>query len=60
VYLVVRVTGMLSLSYGCASSQESQRIIIDQDEADAASTDLQSTLLLIQSPQNDVLSIKEN
>jgi len=40
----------------CAS-QERRKVIIDQDEAGPAGTDLQSTLLLIQSPQTEVLGI---
>ena len=47
----------MALSYGRASGQEHRKIIIDQDEAGPAGTDLQSTLLLIQSPQADVLGI---
>lgn len=42
--------------YTCAS-QESRKVIVDQDEAGPAGTDLQSTLLLIQSPQIEVLGI---
>src|ERR1700731_5393135 len=38
-------------------SQEKRKIIIDQDAAGPAGTDLQSTLLLIQSPQTEVLGI---
>src|SRR5712671_786136 len=37
--------------------QEKRRIIIDQDAAGPAGTDLQSTLLLIQSPQTEVLGV---
>src|SRR6267378_8537501 len=37
--------------------QDKRKIIIDQDAAGPAGTDLQSTLLLIQSPQTDVLGI---
>src|ERR1700736_2420479 len=37
--------------------QDKRKIIIDQDEAGPAGTDLQSTLLLIQSPQTEVLGI---
>src|SRR4030081_2806820 len=37
--------------------QDKRRIIIEQDAAEPAGTDLQSTLLLIQSPQTDVLGI---
>ena len=39
------------------TSQERRKVIIDQDEAGPAGTDLQSTLLLIQSPQTEVLGI---
>src|SRR5256885_7057887 len=41
------------LSWG----QEKRKIIIDQDAAGPAGTDLQSTLLLIQSPQAEVLGV---
>ena len=37
--------------------QEKRKIIIDQDAAGPAGTDQQSMLLLIQSPQTDVLGI---
>src|SRR5258708_17932368 len=37
--------------------QDKRRIIIDQDAAGPAGTDLQSTLLLIQSPQTEVLGV---
>ncbi|MBZ5720219.1 MAG: nucleoside hydrolase [Acidobacteriia bacterium] len=37
--------------------QDKRKIIIDQDAAGPAGTDLQSTLLLIQSPQTQVLGI---
>ena len=37
--------------------QEKRKVIIDQDEAGPAGTDLQSTLVLIQSPQTEVLGI---
>jgi inosine-uridine nucleoside N-ribohydrolase len=39
------------------ASQDKRKVIIDQDEAGPAGTDLQSTLLLIQSPQTEVLGI---
>jgi inosine-uridine nucleoside N-ribohydrolase len=48
---------LLALTNSSASAQEHRRIIIDQDEAGPAGTDLHSTLLLIQSPQTDVLGI---
>src|SRR5258705_6908875 len=43
----------------CLSSngQDKRKIIIDQDAAGPAGTDLQSTLLLIQSPQAEVLGV---
>jgi purine nucleosidase len=40
-----------------ASAQQRRKIIIDQDAAGPAGTDQQSMLLLIQSPQTDVLGI---
>ena len=40
-----------------SSAQSKRKIIIDQDEAGPAGTDQQATLLLIQSPQADVLGI---
>src|SRR5712672_1344811 len=40
-----------------AWGKEKRKIILDQDAAGPAGTDLQSTLLLIQSPQTDVLGI---
>jgi purine nucleosidase len=47
------VTTCLASSWGV----EKRKIIIDQDAAGPAGTDLQSTLLLIQSPQTEVLGI---
>ena len=38
-------------------AQDKRKIIIDQDAAGPAGTDQQSMLLLIQSPQTDVLGI---
>src|SRR6202451_2306108 len=38
-------------------SQEKRKIIIDQDAAGPAGTDQQSILLLIQSPQTEVLGV---
>ena len=40
-----------------SSGQQRHKVIIDQDEAGPGGTDLQSTLLLIQSPQTEVLGI---
>ena len=48
---------VLALSCSAGLAQEHRKIIIDQDEAGPAGTDLQSTLLLIQSPQTEVLGI---
>ena len=50
---------LAALTLICAgvSGQERRKIIIDQDEAGPAGTDLHSTLLLIQSPHTDVLGI---
>src|SRR5579859_4566196 len=42
---------------GLSLSQEKRKIIIDQDAAGPAGTDQQSMLLLIQSPQTEVLGI---
>ncbi len=54
--LALLVVGLLLACPRCAS-QDRRKVIIDQDEAGPAGTDLQSTLLLIQSPQTDVLGI---
>jgi purine nucleosidase len=52
--LVVLLIGCLeALAWG----QGKRKIIIDQDAAGPAGTDLQSTLLLIQSPQTEVLGV---
>jgi purine nucleosidase len=51
----------LAIAIVCASSlcwsQQKRKIIIDQDAAGPAGTDQQSILLLIQSPQTEVLGI---
>jgi len=47
----------LILFSSIARAQTRRKIIIDQDAAGPAGTDLQSTLLLIQSPQTEVLGI---
>src|SRR5947207_3701075 len=56
-----RIRGLIfaSLLTTCLFSwgQEKRRIIIDQDAAGPAGTDLQSTLLAIQSPQTEVLGV---
>jgi purine nucleosidase len=52
------LTSALLLMTSLASwSQEKRKIIIDQDAAGPAGTDQQSMLLLIQSPQTEVLGI---
>ena len=49
---------LLLLTTGIAGwGQEKRKIIIDQDAAGPAGTDQQSMLLLIQSPQTEVLGI---
>src|SRR6267378_2911219 len=50
---------VIALLLACPKStgQERRKVIIDQDEAGPAGTDLGSTLLLIQSPQTEVLGI---
>jgi purine nucleosidase len=51
VLIALAMTSMLALG------QEKRKIIIDQDAAGPAGTDQQSILLLIQSPQTEVLGI---
>src|SRR3979490_101879 len=55
----IRVLTVVVVLTTCLASwgQEKRKIIIDQDAAGPAGTDLQSTLLLIQSPQTEVLGI---
>jgi purine nucleosidase len=50
---IMLVAGVSSSSW----SADKRKIIIDQDAAGPAGTDLQSTLLLVQSPQTEVLGI---
>jgi purine nucleosidase len=50
-------TGLLLMTSLVSWSQERRKIIIDQDAAGPAGTDQQSMLLLIQSPQTEVLGI---
>jgi purine nucleosidase len=47
----------LLLTGSLCTCQERRKIIIDQDESGPAGSDLQSTLLLIQSPHTDVMGI---
>src|SRR6267143_5238232 len=51
------LTAVLLTSCLMCWGQDKRKIIIDQDAAGPAGTDLQSTLLLIQSPQTEVLGI---
>jgi purine nucleosidase len=48
---------VLLASWIASSAQETRKIIIDQDAAGPAGTDQQSILLLIQSPQTEILGI---
>jgi purine nucleosidase len=48
---------MLLATWIASSAQETRKIIIDQDAAGPAGTDQQSILLLIQSPQTEILGI---
>jgi inosine-uridine nucleoside N-ribohydrolase len=48
---------VLVLTCVASSGQEKRKIIIDQDAAGPAGTDQQSIVLLIQSPQTEVLGI---
>ena len=48
---------LATLLLATAAFSQKRKLIIDQDAAGPAGTDLQSTLLLIQSPQTDVLGI---
>src|SRR6266481_8985405 len=54
--LLLLIVGLLLACPRC-TSQDRRKVIIDQDEAGPAGTDLGSTLLLIQSPQTEVLGI---
>ena len=51
------LAGVLLTSCLACWSQEKRKIVIDQDAAGPAGTDQQSMLLLIQSPQTEVLGI---
>jgi len=51
------LTAVLLTTCLMCRGQDKRKIIIDQDAAGPAGTDLQSTLLLIQSPQTEVLGI---
>jgi purine nucleosidase len=54
VWVLLAVMGMASLA---ASGQRKRKIIIDQDAAGPGGTDQQAILMLIQSPQTEVLGI---
>src|SRR5712664_4199490 len=57
-FSILTVLLMTSLtSWGQEKNPDRRKIIIDQDAAGPAGTDLQSTLLLIQSPQTEVLGV---
>lgn len=51
------VSGALLICCVASWGQERRKVIIDQDAAGPAGTDQQSILLLIQSPQTEVLGI---
>src|SRR5882762_10327264 len=55
----LRLVGVAVALVTCITcwGQDKRKIIIDQDAARPAGTDLQSTLLLIQSPETEVLGI---
>jgi purine nucleosidase len=53
---IIAVATVLATCMTCWA-QEKRKVIIDQDAAGPAGTDLQSTLLMIQSPQTEVLGI---
>jgi len=59
VFLFMRtiITAILLATLTAAASGQKRKIIIDQDAAGPAGTDQQSMLLLIQSPDADVLGI---
>src|SRR5438445_4355230 len=51
------LTAVLLTTWLTCWGQDKRKVIIDQDAAGPAGTDLQSTLLLIQSPETEVLGI---
>jgi len=53
----IAVATVVLLACLLCQSQDKRKIIIDQDAAGPAGTDQQSMLLLIQSPQTEVLGI---
>src|SRR5260370_5007476 len=54
---VVAVAPVILMSCLVSQTQDKRKIIIDQDAAGPAGTDQQAILLLIQSPQTEVLGI---
>src|SRR6266851_9661304 len=54
---VVAVATVILMSCLVSQTQDKRKIIIDQDAAGPAGTDQQAILLLIQSPQTEVLGI---
>src|SRR5256885_15039821 len=54
---VVAVATVVLMTCLASQSQDKRKIIIDQDAAGPAGTDQQAILLLIQSPQTEVLGI---
>jgi inosine-uridine nucleoside N-ribohydrolase len=54
---VIAVAGAILLTCLASASQDKRKVIIDQDAAGPGGTDQQSILLLIQSPQTEVLGI---
>ncbi|MBO0911719.1 MAG: nucleoside hydrolase [Acidobacteria bacterium] len=51
------VTSLLVLASALAPAEPARKVIIDQDAAGPAGTDQQSILMLVQSPETDVLGI---
>src|ERR1700740_3174129 len=51
------IAAMLLMACFASGAQDKRKIIVDQDAAGPAGTDQQSILLLIQSPQTEVLGI---
>jgi len=55
-WLLVTLLVVLAGIASPLAAQEKRKVIIDQDASGPASTDLQSVLVLIQSPQTEVLA----
>jgi len=56
-WIALTIIGLSTISLPCWSQGGKRKIIIDQDAAGPAGTDQQSMLLLIQSPETQVLGI---